>query len=172
MARLAVGRVVGAYANSGVLRVSWLGDGPEVLLGASTVWLALDEADEFPRRHGVEDAKPGAPGEVRLTLAGLRERVAADAWKGSLVLLDRSALEVLGEDEYYWFELVGFEVVDQEGARIGQVEELWATGAHDVLVVAADSGGQHLIPTAREFVTRIDREARRLEVAVIPGLLD
>jgi len=172
MARLAVGRVVGAHANSGALRVGWLGDGPEALLRAGSVWLALDDDDEFPRRHAVEDASPGAAGEVRLMLAGVRERSDAESLRGRLVLVDQSELLPLGEDEYYWFELVGFEVVDQHGVRIGQVEELWATGAHDLLVVGSELGERHLIPTAREFVNRIDRDARRLEVEVIPGLLD
>lgn len=172
MARLAVGRVVGAYATSGAIRVNWLGDGPEALLAAPVVWLSLDEHDEFPRRHAVVSADPGGTGEVRLSLAGLRSRADADAYTGRLVLLDEAALPPLDEDEYYWFEWVGFEVVDQQGEPIGEVEELWATGAHDVMVVVSSEGARHLIPTARDFVTRVDREARRIEVAVIPGLLD
>ena len=163
---------MGAYANSGAIRVGWLGDGPDALLHATAIWLALDDEDEFPRRHAVEDARPGASGEVRLTVAGVRARADAESLQGRLVLMDRSELQPLGEDEYYWFELVGFEVFDQGGARIGKVEELWATGAHDVLMVESASGATHLIPTASEFVKRIDRAARRVEVEVIPGLLD
>ena len=97
MARLAVGRVVGAYANSGAIRVGWLGDGPDALLHATAIWLALDDEDEFPRRHAVEDARPGASGEVRLTVAGVRARADAESLQGRLVLMDRSELQPLGE---------------------------------------------------------------------------
>lgn len=172
MARLPVGRATGAFGEDGRLRVQWLGDGPDALLEADTVWLAIDEHDAFPRRHGVRAADEGARGEVRLTLAGLRGREDAEACKGRLVLIDESALAPLGEDEFYWHELVGFDVVDDHGAPLGVVEELWETGAHDVLVVSGASGERHLIPTAREIVPVIDRGARRIVVAVIPGLLE
>ena len=41
----------------------------------------------------------------------------------------------------------------------------------DVLVVDAPDGRQHMIPTAREFVTRIDLARGRIEVVLIPGLV-
>ena len=172
MARLAIGRATGAFGEDGVLRVQWLGDGPDMLLRATTVWLAIDENDGFPRRHVVSAADYSPRGEVQLVLGGLRSRADAQAYKGRLVLVDESELEPLGDGEFYWHELVGYEVVADTGEPIGQVTELWETGAHDVLVVDAPSGARHLIPTAREIVPEIDRTARRIVVAVIPGLLE
>ena len=171
MVRLAIGYVAGASGDDGAVRVNWLGDGPEGLLAARTVWLAQGAADDFPRRHPVTEAV-FERGAVHMHLAGLRERADAQAYKSRLVLVDEQELAPLGDDEYYWHELIGFEVVSASGDPIGQVVELLETGAHDVLVVAAPAGGQHLIPTAREFLTEIDPEARRLVVALIPGLLD
>lgn len=107
-----------------------------------------------------------------MELAGLSERADAEACKGRLVLVDEAELEPLGEDEFYWHELIGFDVVSQDGEPVGQVAELWETGGHDVLVVAGARGEQLLIPTAREIVPEIDRAGRRVVVAVIPGLLE
>jgi 16S rRNA processing protein RimM len=172
MARLAIGRAVGASGENGTLRVHWLGDGPDGLVHATTVWLAVDDDDAFPRRHQVNAAEVSTPGEVRMELAGLSERAAAEAYKGRLVLVDEAELEPLGEGEFYWHELIGFDVVSQTGDEIGSIVELWETGGHDVLVVAGRSGEQLLIPTAREIVPEIDRASRRVVVAVIPGLLE
>jgi 16S rRNA processing protein RimM len=58
------------------------------------------------------------------------------------------------------------------GREIGRVVEIWETGAHDVLVVEDEAGRRHLIPTAREFMHEVDREARTILVHLIPGLLD
>ena len=171
MARLAIGFVAGASGDNGAIRVHWFGDGPEGLLAAGTVWLAVDNDDEFPRRHLVKGAAV-AGGVVRMELVGLRESADAKAYKSRLVLVEQDELAPLGDDEYYWYELIGFDVETDAGDPIGRVVELLETGAHDVLVVAAPGGEQHLIPTAREFLTEIDREARRLVVALIPGLLD
>ena len=172
MARLAIGHVAGASGDDGRLRVTCLGDGPANLLAASTVWIARAEDDRFPRRHPVKGSEQVRSGEVSLALLGLRTRADAQAYKGRLVLMDEADLQPPGEDEFYWYELVGFDVVSQDGAAIGSVSELWQTGAHDLLVVVSPAGEQHLIPTAREFVTEIDREARRIVVALIPGLLE
>jgi 16S rRNA processing protein RimM len=172
MARLAIARAAGAFGEDGTLRVHWLGDGPDVLLRASEVWLAADEHDPFPRRHLVRSVELAGRGELRMELAGLRERADAEACKGRLLLVDESELEPLGDDEFYWRELVGFDVESEEGVRIGRVLELWETGAHDVLVVEGAGGERLLIPTAREILPVIDRERRRAVVRVIPGLLE
>ena len=172
MPRLAIGRAIGAFGDDGALRVRWLGVGPDGLVRATTVWLALDDDDAFPRRHRVRAAAVSNRGEVRMELAGLSERADAEAYKGRLVLVDEAELEPLGEGEFYWHELVGFDVVSQDGDPIGRVAELWETGGHDVLVVIGRQGEQLLIPTAREIVPEIDRAGRRVVVAVIPGLLE
>jgi 16S rRNA processing protein RimM len=67
---------------------------------------------------------------------------------------------------------VGCEVFDTEGGRVGIVREIWETGAHDVLVVDGETGGRHLLSTARELMPEVDLEARRIVVEILPGMLD
>jgi len=78
----------------------------------------------------------------------------------------------LDADEFYWHELIGCRVETQEGREVGVVREIWATGAHDVLVVEQGGGGDVLISTAREIVTRIDPAAGLVVVDALPGLLE
>jgi 16S rRNA processing protein RimM len=108
---------------------------------------------------------------VRLQLAGLDDRDEAQALRGQLVLMREASLSTLDADEFYWHQLIGCRVEAEDGEAIGTVSSLLETGAHDVLVVDAPDGRQHMIPTAREFVTRIDLERGRIEVALIPGLV-
>ncbi len=171
--RVLLGRVVGAHALKGELRVRFFGDGPGQLLNAERVFVgANDERPELALAHDVLRAGTGRAGEVRLLLEGVDGRDAADALKGQAVFGRMAELPELGDDEFYWHELVGFDVVSDEGEPIGTVRELWETGAHDVLVVDAVDGRQILLPTAREFMTRVDRDARRIEMKLLPGLLD
>ena len=60
-------------------------------------------------------------------------------------------------DEYYWRDLIGATVTNPAGEQLGEVQRLFSTPAHDVLVVV-DGGGERLIPFVREWV-----------VAVLPG---
>ncbi|MDX1555461.1 MAG: ribosome maturation factor RimM, partial [Xanthomonadales bacterium] len=63
-----------------------------------------------------------------------------------------------GEEHFYWADLVGLEVVLEDGERLGTIAELMATGAHDVMVVAGDR--QRLIPFVRgETVLEVDLES-------------
>jgi len=152
--------------------VRHFGDGPDNLARAPHVWLAEAVDDPAPRRYEVVGHGSGRPGEVRLALAGVSDRDAADALRGRLVLGDADFLEALPEDEFYWHELVGCEVFDASGGRVGKVRELWETGAHDLLVVETDRGERHLLPTARELMLDVDPEARRIVVEILPGMLD
>jgi len=171
-ARVTLGRVVGAHALRGEVRVRVLGDGPENLLAVEEVVLCLDEEDGDARPYTVVGRGSGRPGEVRLGLEGVTDRDAASALRGRLVRVDAEALAPRDPDELYWHELVGCRVVGDDGREIGVVDELWETGAHDVLVVRTETGERHLLPTARELMREVDVPGRRIVVALVPGLLD
>ncbi len=163
---------MGAHGLRGQLRVRIFGDGPGNLLCAPEVGLAGDAEEASPRWFEVASAAAGRQGEVRLGLAGVKDREQAEALKGKLVLGRPEGLEPLPPGEHYWYELVGCRVQDAEGREIGTVREIWETGAHDVLVVEDESGAQHLVPTAREFLREVDVDARRVVIEAIPGLLE
>lgn len=167
-----LGRVVGAHALSGELRVRWFGDGPEHVLALDEVRLGAADDPAAARAYRVADSGPGRSGEVRLRLVGVDDRESAEAL-GGLHVLGRSAqLPALGAGEYYWFEWIGCRVEDADGAPLGTVSEIWETGAHDVLVVDDADGRRLLLPAADEFLKEVDIEGRRIAIEVIPGLLD
>jgi 16S rRNA processing protein RimM len=159
----------------GQVRVAVLGDDPENLAAAPWVELSFDRdaplADGRARRYEVTFAGSGRAGELRLGLAGVGDRDAADALRGAYVLGDAALLAPLDEGEHYWFELVGCTVEDEAGRRLGELAEIWETGAHDVLVVRSGER-RHLIPAAEPFLVRVDPAERRIVVAPVPGLLD
>jgi 16S rRNA processing protein RimM len=169
---IVLGRVVGAHGIRGALRVRVLGDSPGTLLRLGRVWLGREASDPDARSFEVEEVAPGRAGEVRLRLGGVERREDAEGLRGELVLGESAALEKLPPGEHYWFELVGCEVELADGRRIGNVTELWATGAHDVLVVAGLDGQTRLVPAARAFLREVDIRKRRIVIDPIPGLLD
>jgi 16S rRNA processing protein RimM len=90
-------------------------------------------------------------------LAGIDDRDAAAELAGAAISVRRSELPELAADEFYWADLVGLEVQNTAGDRLGTVTGLIETGANDVLVL--DGSDQHLIPFARgETVLRVDLE--------------
>ncbi len=74
-------------------------------------------------------------------------------------------LEALPEGEYYWFQLIGLEVVDSDNQPIGEVIDLIETGANDVLIVRAGSKTEYLIPYIQgQVVKSIDLGEKRMMV--------
>ena len=98
------------------------------------------------------------------TLPLIEDREGAARFVGSEVWVRRSALPKPKHGEYYWADLEGLEVVTVQGAKLGRVSHLVATGANDVLV-AKDDERERLIPfVLGDYVKEVDFESGRITV--------
>ena len=96
-------------------------------------------------------------------IEGLRDRNAAAEWRGTPIGVEAAVLPAPAEDEYYWRDLEGLQVVNGSGDDLGRVDRLFATPAHDVMAVTDDTG-ERLIPFVREVVVAVDADAGRVVV--------
>ncbi|NIM27681.1 MAG: ribosome maturation factor RimM [Gammaproteobacteria bacterium] len=157
--RVTMGRVSGVYGVRGWLRVRSDCEPAEGLLGYSP-W-QLKTAGGW-RSHALEGGRAHGSGLVA-KLAEVDDRDQARTLVGADIAVDRSQLAPLADDEYYWSDLIGLEVVTREGTSLGRVTGLMETGANDVLVLSGDR--ERLVPFIRDqVVVRVDREAGRIEV--------
>lgn len=93
------------------------------------------------------------------------DRDSAYALNGLELHIPRSALPAPEDDEYYWADLIGLEVISQDGEHFGIVHSIFETGANDVLVVRDDTGAETLIPfAAPQYITMVDFEQRQIIV--------
>lgn len=102
-------------------------------------------------------------GRPLVKIEQIGDRAAAEAWRGAALLVERCRLRTASEDEYFDYELVGAEVIDEAGRVLGTVEEVLSGTANDVLVVATESG-EVLVPAIEKAVIRVERDARRIVV--------
>ncbi len=79
----------------------------------------------------------------------------------------------LKKDEYFVADLIGMQVVTEEGEAFGLLKDVMATGANDVYVVERGDkeGTQVLLPAIRECVKHVDMEAGVITVHIMDGLL-
>jgi 16S rRNA processing protein RimM len=75
---------------------------------------------------------------------GFADRTAVEALTNKDIAAPKDALPALEPGEYYWHQLIGMQVTNQQGLPLGKVTEILATGSNDVLVVEGER--QHLIP--------------------------
>lgn len=100
---------------------------------------------------------------VVLKFEGIDDRDAAAALMGAELAVKRSQLPPTAADEYYWTDLVGLAVVNQDGVDLGTIDHLFETGANDVIVVRGDR--ERLIPFVQgSVIKRVDLAARRMDV--------
>lgn len=105
-----------------------------------------------------------------LTFDGIDVIEQAEPLIGSELCVLRSELPETGPDEIYHFELIGMRVVTVDGQDIGSIVEIMDGAGADICVVRGH-GHEHLIPMVSQIVREIDREARRVRIDPIPGLL-
>lgn len=165
---IVLGRIVAPFGVQGWVKIHPFGDDPVEWRKMPQWWLC---------------AKDGAPAECwkPYTLQACRahgkdlvaafgevpDRNAAEAIDGWYIGAPREALPKPAENEYYWGDLVGLEVFNEAGVRLGVVDGLLSTGAHDVLQVKDETrdGAERLIPFVAAYVLDVDLAARRIRVA-------
>ena len=103
-------------------------------------------------------------------LAGIDDRDAAALYTGLEIAVPAEQLPELEENEFYWRDLTGMRVVNQEGYDMGTVDHLLSTVANDVLVVTANSNDafgkrERLIPFIQsQYVVEVNKEKNTITV--------
>ncbi len=77
----------------------------------------------------------------------------------------------LPEGRYYWYELIGMEVVSEEGEKLGTIVDIFETGSNDIYVMKQGKREIYL-PAIREVIKQVDRQAKRMVVHLMDGLME
>ncbi|HSU43963.1 MAG TPA: ribosome maturation factor RimM [Casimicrobiaceae bacterium] len=127
------------------------------------VWWLRGRDDPSWRAHKVRSVREQGEWLVA-ELAGIESRDAAGALRGGEVAIPRDALPALAPDEYYQADLVGMDVVNRDGARLGALRDFLESGAHPIARVVGEDGREQLIPWVADYVDAVDARARRIGV--------
>jgi 16S rRNA processing protein RimM len=154
-----LGRVSGVFGVKGWIKVESYTEPPGNIVTFGRWRLRHRGADRvFEVEQGQEHG-----GGVVAKLRGVDDRDRARDCIGAEVIVEREQLPEVGAGEYYWTDLEGLEVRTTAGVVLGRVDRLFATGAHDVVVVAGTQ--ERLIPfVIGPVVKRVDFEAGLIEV--------
>ncbi len=158
-----MGRVIAPYGILGWLKIHPDTEVLDGLLNYKTWWIGKD--DNW-RELTVESAKIHNDVLV-VKLQGLDDRDAAFACKGKQIAVPRASLPKLEENEYYWSDLIGLSVKNQQNVDFGKITDVFATGANDVIVVGGDKLNgerERLIPFTPQVILEVDITAKTMLV--------
>lgn len=163
---IVLGRIVAPFGVKGWVKVRPFGDDPEAWRRMPRWWLAADtEAGDW-RPFDVAAFRPHGSLWVA-KFAGIDDRVGAEGLEGLYFGAPRDALPTMGDGEYYWADLIGLAVVNEQGENLGHVDSLIETGANQVLVVRDVVGGEkidRLLPFVGEVIGEVDRAGGLIRV--------
>jgi len=162
--RLRAAYVRRPHGVRGELRVEPLGGDASRFVPGLKLWSELDPAT----RYTVVTARPTAEGDLLLALGEVVSRNDADSLRGSYLCIAADERRSLGEDEWFVWEVVGLDVVTEDGATLGVVDDVEEYPEQEVLVVRRRDGRERRIPMVRAHVVRVDVANGRIVVLPWP----
>ncbi len=165
-----VGRILDAWGIKGWFKVLPHSASPEALF-SSKRWY-LQPAEKGAKTFSgtvllkIREAKDHSDSVVACA-QDIDDRSAAEALKGARIFIPRSSFPSAGDDEYYWVDLIGLDVINREGVALGQVTDLLSTGPQTVLVVGYEHEGkaqERMIPFVSAYVDGVDLPGKRITV--------
>lgn len=163
--RVCVGAVAGAFGVRGEVRIKSFCAEPEAIEEYSPL------TDETGAKRYTLRLTRGMKGGFAGRLSGVETREQAEALKGLRLYAARELLPSLPDDEFYHADLVGLEVVDVGGARLGRVKAVHDFGAGDLLEITM-GGRAVMLPFTREAAPTVDLKAGRIVADPPEGLFD
>ena len=166
---LTMGKVSGVHGLAGNIKLWSFAESANSFKKGRTLILCNENEDPGKGKPFVIQSASEWKKGVLLRLKGVTDRNGAEALVGKLALMDKADLPELEDDTWYWQDLKGLKVMDTERGHLGEIEDIFPTGAHDMLVV--NKGEQEvLIPMHRHFVLGVDLEAGVVETRLPEGL--
>lgn len=159
----AVGRVTKPHGTAGEIRVYAFESGAPNLRRGRPVWVAGLQRRVLRMRFDRD--------EYIVKLDGVNDRDAAEALRGELFEIPDAQVRRNDEESYFLHELIGLEVVTQEGEELGKIIEVLQPGANDVYVVKGPRG-ELLVPAIADVIYEIDTSTGRMVITPLAGMLD
>lgn len=148
-----MGHVSGVHGISGWLKIFSLTDPREAIFELQP-WLLGEQLEAVRLKQGKRHGK-----HLIAMLENINDREQAEGLVSRKIAVYRDQLPKLGEEQFYWTDLVGLKVQLENGRKLGTIQSMLATGANDVMVVRdqLQSERERLIPFVMgQYIKSVD----------------
>ncbi len=173
-ALIIVGRVRKAHGIRGELLVEPITDAPDtVFVSGRRLFAGNAVGDPSPDGQQLHITAVRQHMEsVRLTLAEVPDRSAAELWRGRFLLVPQDELPPPADDEVYLHDLVGMQVMHVDGRALGAVVDTYELPQGLMLDIRPVTGGPtYFLPWRDEILVQVDEAARVITADPPEGLL-
>ncbi|NQZ13642.1 MAG: 16S rRNA processing protein RimM [Alphaproteobacteria bacterium] len=101
---------------------------------------------------------------------GVTDRNSAEALRGTELYVDQDILPEIGEDEFYYSDLIGLPAIDEDGAEIGKIIAVENFGASDLIEIQPQGESSFYLPVSDETLLEITDD--KIVISIPEGLLE
>ena len=163
MKKIKIGQITGAVGLKGEFKIYDYGEDVSRYRNFEAVY--IDDTE-----YRLKSARTQKNMAV-LLLEEIDSRDKAEKLRGKNIYIDEAQLPELPEGVYYIKDLIGFDVVSDEGVHIGTLEDILKNTAQPLYKVKTEKGSVY-IPGVDEYILNTDIAGRTITVKLIEGLLD
>lgn len=164
---IVVGRFGRPRGVSGEIFLNKLSDNPERLGGPGVFRIESDDKMTEIEIISIKDLA----GRLAVKVKGIDTVEQAKELTNKLLFITSTELGDLPEGQYYYFELIGCEVTDPDGNRLGEIVDIEDYPANEVWVIE-EEGQKFMFPAVSEFVVKVDIENRVIKINPPEGIFD
>ena len=146
-----VAKIGAPHGVHGDLKLYSFTEDPETLLSFNSL-LIETKRTQFEPLSGAQLKRKG--GGFCIQFDGFHDRDKAKCFVNKHLAVMRDQLDAPAEDEFYWSDLEGLTVINQDNVTLGKVDHLFDTGSNDVIFVKGEK--VHLIPYIDPFLQSVD----------------
>ena len=165
---LEVGKIVNTHGLRGEVKVVPWTDYPQQFEDIEYVYRKTKTDYEKLSVCGVKYQK----GNIIVQFAEITDLDTAEKYKNQVIYAEREALGELPEGVYYIADLIGLNVITDEGEEIGKIVDVLNTGASDIYEIKRTGRKNLLIPAIPDVVLDVDLENKNVTVHMMDGLED
>jgi len=165
---LQVGVITQTHGVHGEVKVFPTTDDPERFLDLEYVFLDTGREKKKLTIQSVKFFKQF----VILKFKGINNINDIERYKRCALLVDRENAVELEDDEYFIADMIGMDVLTEDGEIFGTLKDVIETGANDVYVINSKKNGEVLIPAIKECILDVNVKEGRMLVHLMDGLID
>ncbi|MBI3586910.1 MAG: 16S rRNA processing protein RimM, partial [Ignavibacteriales bacterium] len=90
---------------------------------------------------------------------------------GQYIFISAKDVVAPAKGSFFVDDIIGMEVVSEEGEKIGMIKDVIQVSAHDIWVVG-NGAKEVLLPAVKEIIKSVDPKRKEMVIHVMEGLLD
>ena len=139
--KILIAQILAPFGIKGWLKIKSFADPHENISTYKNFEILIDDCLEKIDIENITFEK-----DIKIKIKGIDDRTTAEQYLKKEIYIDRNELPSLGENEYYWQDLIGLQVFSEDKKNVGKVSNLIRTGANDVIVITDKEEKEHLVP--------------------------